>query len=413
MSLRKIEFKEARNYIIFGSGQFVNLLAPLLVAPLVISVCGIEQWGKVGAATSVFIIIGIFIDFGSQLLGVKEISSNKENSDYITNYLSITYAFRFLILLIILACFSLILITFPDLDFKLYSLGLLSLIAQFFNPIWFYVGKENFKRINKIIIFSKALYIFLVYIIVRQKSDYIFVVFLLGVSNTIVYSYYYYKIFKKYNMSLLSVSKNKLIDNLKREFPIVVSNLSIAVYTNFPILIIKFVLGDFYAGIYKIGDMFLSILRSYLVVFFNVSFPKFCSIYFKSKREAISYLKKINIANIIFLLFIVIVLYFVSFFLINKFNINKKVLDSLLFCTNFLFVSLIVALNVPFYQMMILKNQQKKIARISFLGTLLMFVSCYFLSQKFNLQGSIVSIYIVETFITISIIISSLSLFKE
>lgn len=413
MNLKKIEFKEIRNYVIFGSGQFVNLLAPLLVAPYVISVCGIEQWGKIGAATSVFIILEIFIDFGSKLLGVKEISSNKENKNRVSEYLSLTYAFRLVALLFIIICFFLVLILVPNVDFKLYFLGSFLLISQFFNPIWFYIGGENFKRINKIIIISKAIYILSVYFVVNQKSDYVYVVFLLGIANIIVYSYYYFKIFKEYKMSLLAVSKNKLIENVKREYPIVVSNLSIAVYTNFPILIIKYVLGDFYAGIYKIGDMFLSVLRSYLTVFFSVSFPKFCSIYFKNKKEAILHLKKINIANIIFLALIVITLYFVSFFFLNELGLDKKLMNSLFFCTNFLFVSLIVALNIPFYQMLLLKNKQNKIARISFFGSLLMFVSCYFLSKNFNLQGSIISIYIVEIFITTSIIISSLSLFNK
>jgi O-antigen/teichoic acid export membrane protein len=413
MKLKKIEFKELRNYLVFGSGQFVNLLAPLLIAPYVISICGIEKWGKIGVATSVFIIIGIFIDFGSQLLGVKAISSNKENEDFIREYLNITYAFRFLVLLFILVFFILFLFVFPNFDFKLYSLGLWALIAQFFNPIWFYIGNENFKRINKIIIISKAIYVLLVYLIIKQKEDYIYAVFLLGISNTIVYSYYYIKIFKRYNMSLLSVSKNKLIENIKKEFPIVISNLSIAVYTNSPILIIKYVLGDWYAGIYKIGDMFLSILRSYLIVFFNVSFPKFCDLYFKNKPNAISYLKKVNLVNILFLAFIVIALYFISFFVIREFEINQKLMNSLLFCTNFLFISLIVALNIPFYQMLILKNQQKKIARISFFGALLMLISCYFLSKNFNLQGSIISVYCTEAFITISIIITSLPFFKD
>ena len=413
MDLKKIEIKELRNYIIFGSGQFVNLLAPLLVAPYVISVCGIEQWGKIGAATSAFIILEIFIDFGSKLLGVKEISSNLENKNRIAQYLNVTYAFRFIALLFIIICLILILIFIPNLDINLYLFGSFLLISQFFNPIWFYIGIENFKRINRLIIVSKAIYILLVYLFVKQKSDYIYVIFFLGIGNTLVYSYYYFQIFKEYKMSLLSISKKTLIDSVKREYPIIISNLSISVYTNFPILIVKYILGDFYAGIYKIGDMFLSVLRSYLTVFFNVSFPKFCSIYFNNKKEAVSYLKKMNGANILFLTFVVIVLYLVSLFFIDEFNLDKKLMTSFLFCSPILFVSLIVAVNIPFYQMLILKNKQKKIAQISFLGALVMFFGCYFLTEKFSLQGSIISLYIVEIFITVSIIISSLALFKE
>lgn len=398
MNLKKIESKGIWNYIMFGSGQFVNLLAPLLIAPYVISICGIELWGKIGVATSVFLILSIFIDFGSQLIGVKEISSDKNNIDYIRKYLNITYAFRFLVLLLILFFLILFLFLFPNFDFKLYSLGLWALIAQFFNPIWVYIGNENFKRINKIIIISKAIYIFLVYLIIKQKSDYIYAIFLLGISNTIVYSYYYLKIFKSYNMSLLSVTRNELIDNLKREYPFVISSLSISVYTNSPILIVKFVLGDYYAGIYKIGDMILNIFRSYLSVFFNVSFPKFCSIYSENKSEGIVFLKKASVINLLLLSVGILSVIIIS----NTDLINNMKYDLIIFYySGFVLVPFVIALNIPFYQLLIYNNEQKTLSKIFSFCSILMLFLCYFLTKNFNLIGSLISVLVIEIIITI------------
>ncbi|WP_017498750.1 oligosaccharide flippase family protein [Flavobacterium sp. WG21] len=82
------------DYLTYGSGQLINLIAPLLVAPKVISVCGIEHWGKIGVALSVFTLLGLFIDFGSNILGVKEISINKDNFSKIQSYLNTSFAIK-------------------------------------------------------------------------------------------------------------------------------------------------------------------------------------------------------------------------------------------------------------------------------------------------------------------------------
>ncbi len=407
MKYKQLTFKEIRNFAIFGSGQFINLVTPLLVAPYVLSICGVENWGKIGVATSFYIILGIFIDFGSQLIGVKEISSNKNDVANITNYLNETYAFRICIFLLLAFIVTLLLLFVPNIDIQLYGLGSVSLLAQFLNPIWYYIGKENFASINKIIFFSKGLFVLLVYVLVKEKSDYVLVVFFLGIANTFVYSYYFLRIYISNQMSILSVSFTKLLELFRNELPIVISNLSISMYTHFPIIIVKYILGDYYAGIYKIGDLLLSLFRSYLVVFFNVSFPYVCAIFSKSQKEAFVYLKKINLFNGLIISIIIISFYFLFWFVIPLFEIEKKLFDSLLFCTRFLFVTFIIAINIPFYQLLLMNNQQRRIAQISFFGALLMLLSCFYLTKYFTLSGSIYSIYLVESFITISMIIVS------
>ena len=86
-----------KNYFIYGFGQIINLIAPLLIAPKVISVCGIENWGKIGVAISIFAILTVFVDFGSFLIGVKEISTNKKNHLKIQSYLNENYSLRIFI----------------------------------------------------------------------------------------------------------------------------------------------------------------------------------------------------------------------------------------------------------------------------------------------------------------------------
>ena len=342
-----------------------------------ISVCGLESWGRIGAALSVYLIVGILIDFGSFLIGVKELSINRSEPSKIVAQLNQTYAFRIIAFSIIAIVLSIIFFIIPDTNYKLYFLGMAMLLAQIFNPIWIYQAFENFKMINRIIFISKAMYVLLVYAIIREKSDYVYVLFILGMCNTIAYGFCFLKIFKEFSLSLMDVSGKSLVENFKKEYPIVISNLSIAVYANGPIIIVRYVAGDYTAGIFKIGDMLLNIIRNYLSVFFNVSFPKFCSHYSINKFEGIAFLKKINTYNLAMISAAIFGTFVAARFFLDQLITDPKIYE----------------------------NQQKAISKITIAGALLMLVSSYFLTMYSGLTGSIISLYLVEFFVTCSIIV--------
>ncbi|TRX37852.1 oligosaccharide flippase family protein [Flavobacterium sp. ZT3R18] len=402
----KIEkkIKAVKDYLIYGSGQLINLIAPLLVAPKVISVCGIENWGKVGVALSIFTLLGLFVDFGSNLLGVKEISANKNDFSKIRSYLNLSFSFKLIILFVLLVPVSLTILVFDIKESNLYFLGLFMLSAQFFNITWIYQGLEKFSSVNRLIFFSKSIYILLVFILVKKSDDYIYVLFLLGVSNTLVYSFFYFKMYSFYNLSLFKVDLYLLKEYVKNEYSILISNISISIYTQCPILIIRYLLGDYYAGIYKIGDMILSVFRSYLSVFFNVSFPKFCSTYTENKSNGILFLKKVNSINILLLLIGIFSILVFGITILNTVVMNSKTYDLIVFYSGFIIVPIVIAINIPFYQFLIYKNQQKILSIILSLSSILMLFGCYFFTKMFHLKGSLIAVFLIETIISSLII---------
>uniref|UniRef100_UPI00055495B3 hypothetical protein n=1 Tax=Flavobacterium sp. WG21 TaxID=1229487 RepID=UPI00055495B3 len=111
---------------------------------------------------------------------------------------------------------------FSAINQKLYLLALTLLSAQFFNITWVYQGLEKFGIINRLIFFSKAIYVLLVYILIREKEDYYFVLFLLGAANTFIYLFYFIKIWKSYKLSLLDVKGDLIKKQFKNEYAILV-----------------------------------------------------------------------------------------------------------------------------------------------------------------------------------------------
>ncbi|MEY4977758.1 MAG: hypothetical protein RLZZ352_28 [Pseudomonadota bacterium] len=394
-----------KNYFVYGSGQIINLITPLLVAPKLIAVTGIDNFGKVGVATAVFSILLVFVDFGSLLLGVKNLSINKQNPEKIRQQLSETYAFRCFVILVLLSCSALATFFFTD-EHQLYWLGLSFLVAQFFNPMWVYQAFEDFKTINRIIFVSKSLYISLVYLLVSKPDDYVYALFFLGLANSIAFSFYFYRLHAKYRLSLSQVSLGILLQNFKHEYPIVISSLSISVYTSAPILIVNHLLGEYMAGIYNMGDILLKIIRNYLSVFFSVSFPKFCTAYSANQSEGFRYLRKANGLNAALLTFGTVFAYVSTYFAVDTLDFSDHIRDAAHFCVHFTGLGLLIGLNIPFYQLLIYHNQQKFISAISVTGTLIMLSSCYLLTTSWGLSGSVASLYAVEFFMTGALILT-------
>lgn len=395
---------QLKDYLVYGSGQVLNLAAPLLVTPYIVAVCGLENQGKIGVALSVFLLLAIFIDFGSLLFGVKELSTNKGNNEKIKKQLDEVYTFRaiafFVLVLLLLAAIVLF-----DLDYRLYLCGIAMLLAQLLNPLWIYQAFEEFATINRIIIISKGIYFIALYVFIKSPDAYPLMLLCLGGANTLIYGFFLLTLYKKYNLSLFTVPVKTLKDNFKKEYPIVISNFSISAYTSGPILIVGYLGGEYITGLYSIGDTLLKIIRSYLGVFFNVSFPKFCAAYNVDKQKGLAFLKLINRYHLALIAISITAAYILVPLFIDSFLFDKKLYNGILFCMKFLGLGIIIALNIPFYQLLIYYNKQKVLSAISTAGALIMLVSCYFLMLHFSLNGSIVSLYIVEIFITASIIV--------
>lgn len=382
-----------KNILIHGAGQVVNLLAPFLVALYVIPVCGVDKWGIVGLVTTVYILLGLIIEFGANLIGVKEISAYRSKIAYLKNYIGLNYKYR-LICCIVLTILLVIIFSILNVD-KTYYWGLTWIVAWYYNPIWIYQAQESFKKINHIIFWSKLIYVIGIYFLIKKPEDYVYVVGILGVANSIIYAWFYYKISKN---TKLSVKRVKVF--IQHNKSIVLSNFSISFYTQAPVFIIKIVLGNTYAGIYKIIDLFLVAFRSYLGVFFNVTYPSYCNLIATNFKAAKAYVFKMTFFNVMFLSIVAVIIVFIMPYLGEFFNLNNEVNEGLKLSSFLLFLPIIVALNIPFYQTLLFKNQHRKILLILSVALLITVVLGFVLTYNYGLYGIIATLYITEIFVT-------------
>lgn len=74
-----------------------------------------------------------------------------------------------------------------------------------------------------------------------------------------------------------------------------------------------------------------------------------------------------------------------------------------------IFIPIIIALNIPFYQFSLVENLKMKIARLSFSGAILLSVIGILFIKYFQFNGVLYSIYLSEIYITIGMILIALN----
>jgi O-antigen/teichoic acid export membrane protein len=400
--------KQFKDFIIYGFGQAVNLISPLLVIPYIVSVCGEEGLGKIGVGFSFALIAIVLVDYGSYINGTKEVSINRLEKKILEEKFTTIYLSKLILLLAVVAFCSIIIFTIPFFreDKTQLLLSLSIVVGQFINPIWFFQGIQDFKWITMINVLSKLLYVVAVFVFVKTPEDYVYVNFFLGIGLILASSIGFFWIYKSYLFSFKKSSFHQAITLIKTEFPLTVSQLFFSCYQYAPIMIISYVCGNFVAGQYRIIDQIIMIFRTYFQMFFNFIYADICLKIYNNKQAGISYWKKINGFNYLLVLFILIGFYFSTNFILEFFKVNPK--DQIELGTYFkigLLIPVFMGFSFALKQLIFTFNKNKVYIKITIFSTILSFLLMFVLLQIMGIKGAFITIISIENIIIISYIL--------
>jgi len=408
--------QKIKDFIIYGLGQAINIVGPLLLLPYIISKCGAEGLGKVGAGMSLALIMNGIIDYGSYINGVKEISINRENTTVLEHHFKSIYSSKFILLIgvLLVVTLAIFMIPFFEQDKQLYFFSFLIVIGQFINPMWFLQGIENFKMISFINVLSKLIYIFLVFALINTKNDYIYVNLFFGFGAIVGNCLGLVWLVRKYSFSVTSFELKPALYIIKNEFSFSVSQLFLSIYQYSPILLISYVAGDFVAGQFKIIDQIVSIFKTYLNMFFYFVYANICFELSKSVKKGLKIWKQYNGLNFLFLFFVLAVFYMYAELILTYFKIDPKELaQTVQYFRIGIIVPFLVSISQPLRQLIFAFNENKVYIKITIATTVLNFILLLLFTKQYGLQGAFLSIIIVEIIIIIVYNIILMKHFKE
>lgn len=396
--------QKIKDFFIYGLGQAINIVSPLLILPYIIFMCGEEGLGKVGVGMSLALILSGIIDYGSYINGVKDISINRTDKKILEFHFKSIYLSKFILFLgvflffILLVCF----VPFFEQDKRLYFYSFFIVVGQFINPIWFFQGIENFKLISFINVTSKVIYISLVFTLLHETSDYIYVNLFLGLGAIIGNVIGLIWLIKKYSFSITSFELKPAVYIIKNEFSFSISQLFHSVYQYSPILLISYVAGDFVAGQFKVIDQIVSIFKTYLNMFFYFVYANICLEINKGVKQGLKVWKQYNGLNFLFLFFVLSVFYVYADLILTHFKIDPKDLDKTVqYFRIGIIVPFLVSISQPLRQLMFAFSENKIYIKITIVTTILNFVLLLLFTEYYGLGGAFLSIIIIEIIIII------------
>lgn len=397
-----IAIAKIKKFSVYGLGQFINLLSPLLVVPHLVKVCGESGLGKIGIAFSLALILNCIIDYSSYLNGTKRISIHRNDKEFLKNEISTIYSYKFTLLFIV---FILLVVTLclPIIDEKLLYISTFSIvIAHALNPNWILQGIEDFNTISILNIVSKLLYVIAIFSFIKESDHYIFANLFLGISGILVYVIAFFSIKRKYRIVFNSVSINKGIQVLKKDFDVCLSEFCLSIYQFFPIVLIGALLGDTAAGIFKIIEQIYGVFRTFITMFFNFSFPTICLEITSNFKKGIKIWKQYHLLNLIMVVLGCFIIFFGSEVILNYFSIdNNQIANTLKMLNVAIFIPIVLVFSQALRQLMLASNLIKSYTRIIYfitiLNVFLLTITVYFL----ELIGAFFIMLIIEVILSL------------
>lgn len=392
--------KQFLSLSVYGFGQLFNLVTPLLVVPYIVGICGEENFGKSAVGMALCFFLMVFIDYGSDLVGIREVSINRDNKEVLQNLFSTTMVAKLVLLitvmlLMIIAIYS---IPFFAVEKKLFLFQLTVLVGQFLNPTWFLQGVENVKWITISNIISKVIYLLCIFLIIQSEQDYVYINLFWGLGMMLSNGSFLYLIIKKYNFTFKHIQGNDILHFLKKDFNIFTSQIFFSSQMFLPVILISYFGSNLMAGQYKIVEQVILIFKTYILLFFNFVFPKVCFLLEKNKQNGINNWKLFNGLNFIFVTLSMVVIYFFSYDIVAYFNpTNRYVLSNLLQIA--VLYPIVFAISTPLKQLVLAWNYRKFYVNLTSIIVVLNLLSIIFLLPIFKIHGVFYSLIISEVII--------------
>jgi len=388
MSLQKM--------FVYSFGQLFNLGIPLLIIPYVVKICGEENFGKTAIGMSVAFFIIVFTDFGSDILGVRQVAINRNNISELNHTVSLNYILRLCILMIFLAVFTLLFLLVPYFraDKMLFLFSLAIVVGQFLNPSWILQGLEEFGLFSFYSILSKLLYGIFVFVLLKTEQDYIFVnlSFGLGAMLSSIVVLYYLK--KRYQIRLVKVPLHKVTSYFKEHYNFVISQIFTWIQLYFPVILIGLIGSELLAGQFRVVDQILSIFKTFIIISFNFVFPKVCYELGQGDRRLWNW-KFYNSGIILIVILLSLVTYAFSFELVDYYNTtNRYFLNNLLGLS--LFYPIVFSISFAFKQLLLASGENKVYSRVTVVMSVVTILGIIFTFTRFGLFGVFYTFIFVE-----------------
>jgi len=360
------------NFAALGIIQGTNFLLPILVMPYVIKRVGADGFGVIAIAQVVMMFFATVADYGFNLTATRDVSLRKDNRNAVSKIFFSVLITRLLICLalFLLLVLSVILVPFFHQYAVLYLLAFCTVIGQSIQMNWLFQAIERMKYVTYISLFARLVFVLLVVLFIKTKSDIIYFIFFAGIGNILAGLMSIAVAIKVLKLKIKIPSGHDVLNELENGWHITVSNLSVSTYMYINVIVLRLFTNDATVGYYSVAEKVIQAARQILSVYFQGIYPQVCQLAISGKEQLLIFFKKYYLSFLLVVLLGCCICFLFSFRVVSFFLDNHRELSAQ--CLRILsFVPFIICLNIPAYQVLLANHEKKSLLRIFIFGTLI------------------------------------------
>ncbi len=292
--------------------QIVNYISPLLILAYLTKKLGIETYGVIAFSIAITQLSWVLMDFGFSLSATQIISARRNDKKYISRYIGAIFTIKIIIFCVLSLCLFIYALTtekYAD-YYLLFIFGLLPILGQAFQPIWFFSGIEEMKFSVIFMVIAKLLSLFFIYITISNKDDFLWVPISNGISQIIAAMIGIYYIYK-FNYRIVLPRLKDINSAYKLSTGFFISRVSYVSYMQGGTIILGLQSTSVEVAIYSLVTQLYTVMQSIFMPISQASFP-----YMTKERNLPLYLK-LTIGVFILIVLCSIVAYFLAPLLIS------------------------------------------------------------------------------------------------
>ena len=154
--------------------EILRMIMPFIALPYLFGVVGEAQYGRVVFVQSIIACFALLVNFGLDTSAVREVAVYRNDRQQLNKIVSSVIIIKLLLGIVSFMLMNVVLVLVPMMGALslIFYFAFIACISDIFLPVWYFLGKEEMKKLTFIRFFSIAFYTASIFIWVRTSDDY-------------------------------------------------------------------------------------------------------------------------------------------------------------------------------------------------------------------------------------------------
>ena len=276
--------KVVKNYLYNFLYQIAALIIPLITAPYLSRILGVDGTGTYSYYYSIVYYFSMFVLLGTSNYGNRSIARCLGNPERITTTLDEIYTLQFMCGLVVTSLY--LFYVFVISSNPILCFGFLPFIlSSMFDITWYYFGQENFRIVVLRNISIKIVTTILIFLIVKTREDLLKYVLIMSIGYFLSQFIIWFILMKKHEYTFPGF--NNIIKHLKPNLILFIPFISVSIYRYMDKIMVGKLTAITEVGYYENAEKIVSLLLSFITAIGTVMLPRMSALYASGSKSEI------------------------------------------------------------------------------------------------------------------------------